>query len=59
MLLDDAVGINIDAVGVDVDAVGVDVDAVGAIFNGCDKTRVSKVCRKCFLAYNKYSNSYV
>ena len=36
------------------DAVGVDVDAVGYIFNGSDKRRVPKMCRKCFL---KYSNS--
>ena len=40
------------------DAVGIDVDADGAIFNGSDKTRVPKMCRKCFLAYKKYSNSY-
>ena len=40
------------------DAVGVDVDAVGAIFNGSDKRRVPKMCRKCFLAYKKYSNSH-
>ena len=40
------------------DAVGVDVDAVDAVFNGSDKTRVPKMCRKCFLAYKKYSNSY-
>ena len=39
------------------DAVGVNVDAVGAIFNESDKTRVPKMCRKCFLAYKKYSNS--
>ena len=40
------------------DPVGVDVDDVGAIFNGGDKRRVLKMCRRCFLAYKKYSNSH-
>lgn len=40
------------------DVVGVDVDAVVTIFNDSDKKRVPKLCRKCFLAYKKYSNCH-
>lgn len=39
-------------------AIGVDLTTVNDILNGSDKRRVPKMCRKCFLAYKKYSNTY-
>ncbi len=35
-----------------------DLSTVNAIFDGSDKRRAPKMCRKCFLAYKKYSNSH-